>query len=273
MGAQLLDQFIADLAATAFTQHLLALRQGRVGHFDHQVEAADMGRVDGLDAVAEPETRQRVLLQHAVDPAFLRAVAGGRLGGLEDIFDLVEHQHGTLRMQHAVGRAQGTQALLGRHRVALAVGAGDFVQRAVQAAGDQARQLRLAGAGWAVQQHIHPWARLGQGFAQVAFGDHQRLADMAVMLPAQVARRARPECVGEQLQRRSFAETHQAWQVGVAQRQHRTQRHRRAVAAADVQQPGAHQRAVMGKARLDLRHWQTEQHGQHFQCPVEPQHA
>ncbi|MNN54902.1 hypothetical protein D3C81_1697470 [compost metagenome] len=99
---------------------------------------------------------------------------------------------------------------------------------------------------------------MGQGFAQVAFGDHQRLSDMTVMLPAQAAGWTQTERIGEQLQWRAFAEAQEARQIRVANRQHRTQRHDGTVVVAYFQQSGAHQWAVMRQAGLDLRQRQAQ---------------
>jgi len=136
MGAEVFYQGTAQLACATFAQHLLALRQGRVRHLDHQVEATNMRSVDVFDAVAQPKARQRVFFQHAVDPTLLRALASVCTGGLEDVFDFVQYQQGGLRLQHTVGRAQRTQALFCRYRVAVAVGAGYFIKRTAQGIGE-----------------------------------------------------------------------------------------------------------------------------------------
>lgn len=142
-----------------------------------------------LNAVTEPETWQRALRRHAVDPTFLRAVTDGRFGTLEDIFDVVEHRQCTLLAACREHRRC-------RHRTpslsAQATSYGEFFRQLV------ARRASCVSPVRADRTAAHS--------RQVAFSDRQRLTDLAVVLSAQVARRARPWWIGKQLQGRSFAE-------------------------------------------------------------------
>ena len=94
--------------------HLAAHRAWRRATGQGQQEAAQEGRVHAVGAVGDPDRRDRVFLQGAVDPALLLAgLAAAEQGekeiaGLEDVLHFVEDQQGVAAAgQQALGQQVG----------------------------------------------------------------------------------------------------------------------------------------------------------------------
>ena len=159
--------------------HQLLTGSGR-GALEFQVvgKAAAKGRVDLVDAVGDPEGGHGVGFQHLVDPGLAtRHVAAhaivpstlsqpfGQRG--EHVFHLVKQQGGTGgALQKHLGDLQGAVAVSPAQGVAFPVGIFHFEQGQPGLACHHLGQLRLAGTGWAIQQHIDPAFPLLNGFPE-----------------------------------------------------------------------------------------------------------
>ena len=129
------------------------MRRGAAGQ--GQQKAAQKGRVHARGTVGDPDRRDRVFLQGAVDPPLLltrpAAAEEGQeeVVGLEDVLHLVEDQQGVAAAgQEALGQQVGRQlalrAILQQFRCPLAELQGITGQAAL--GGGQGRQVAPSGA-------------------------------------------------------------------------------------------------------------------------------
>ncbi len=162
---------------------VLALRARGIFQLDQQIETTQVGSIQRLDAVAEPETRQRVFFEHAIEPALMALYSSrGRLL-CENIFDLINRTIACCRCRTLMAirralmrwvRCTGSPSSSlcrpprrGSHRRAL---------------GQNTAQLGLAGTRRAMDQHIDARAPCIERLAQIAFGNDERFAQVGIVL-------------------------------------------------------------------------------------------
>ena len=149
---------------------------------------------------------------------------------------------------------------MARRFIAVLVGFTDSVQRQPQAPGQDLGELRLAGAGFAVEQHVYPRLTAVQGAFQNPLHIIPLHGHVVEVLPLEIAFRCGVQeqavhvtvvgsgCGGEAVQ---------------------ASRRLRVPVPVDAHQPGAHEGLVVGEATVHRVGRLAEQHGQARSLEVE----
>jgi len=141
------------------------LRRNR--KLDGVIEAAQIGRVDMTDTIADPDRRNGIALHRPVDPGF----AGGAAAGLfvvstkqhtekpkicrEHVFDLIKHQEGIAGTgQKLLTQIIGPQPSFSLDRVAAFIGKSDFIQIHAQLRSQRLHVFGFANARFAMKENI-----------------------------------------------------------------------------------------------------------------------
>ena len=191
-----LDGGIVEQTTAGVANDAFALGLWGHGHLQHHVEAANESGIHAHERVADPKGGQLVGFEQAVDPAF--GLAGGALehvaelgvvviGAVESVFDFVKHDERLTSRKQAVRGAEGFDAFAPRDGFLVFVFGGDFEQLATHVFGQEFGKLGFAGAGWAIEQHVHAALALVKRLAQVGAQHLQRFAAVGVVFKVQVA--------------------------------------------------------------------------------------
>ena len=184
----------------------LANRGRRLAQFDGEHHAPKDGAVDIVCLVDGPKRGRGVFFEQAIHeqarrrtaaPArFEKAKKAERRGRslTQQVVHFVEQEHGAgIPPQQALPELEVRQTLAARRLVADLVRLAHAEQRNAQAGRQGAGELRLAGAGWPVKQHVDAFGALAQGAAHYALHVGALLSQMVEVLPFQLGLRGRAQ--------------------------------------------------------------------------------